>query len=334
MDPLLARILDAAGRAPSAHNTQPWLLRWRGDFLEININENRTLPAVDRSGADLLHALGALLENVVLTLEQQGLEPSYEVTESLLAKGPTLTLGWKPTSRPPPDPTLYRMIPIRQTSRLPYSLESLSLEDLDALQASVPGSRLVILTDRGAIDDIRRLVAEATGEQLADDPTARELYDWLRFSRADRRWWRDGLNAECMGWKGLESFALRALLAPGVLRRFGPWGLYRMLAADIEKNAPATPAVGLLTVETDGVAPRIEAGRHLQRTWLLAASRGLSTHPISAAVDIRRTRLRVLERFGLPPDTLHVNLFRIGKSATTPARSPRLPSDEILAQGS
>ena len=50
-------------------------MRWRGDRLEIRVHAERTLPAVDRSGADLLHALGALLENVVLTLEQLDFEP-------------------------------------------------------------------------------------------------------------------------------------------------------------------------------------------------------------------------------------------------------------------
>src|SRR2546427_8127682 len=52
MDALLAHLLDAAGRAPSAHNTQPWRLRWKGDALEVRTPEERKLPAVDPAGSD------------------------------------------------------------------------------------------------------------------------------------------------------------------------------------------------------------------------------------------------------------------------------------------
>ena len=53
------------------------------------------------------------------------------------------------------------------------------------------------------------------------------------------------------------------------------------------------------------------------------------THPLSAAVDVAATRPRTLELFGVGPGEHPVNLFRLGYSAP-PARSPRLPADEIL----
>jgi hypothetical protein len=271
-----------------------------------------------------------LLENVILALEQLDLEPSYEVASPSGEEWPIVVVRWESAKRPRPDPTLYRMIPIRQTSRLPYSRDRIPDEDLDALRSATgPPCALAILTDPREINEIGRLVSEATLEQLADRATAEELYSWLRFSRRDRRWWRDGLNADCMGWSHLEAMALRMLLAPSILRRFGRWGLFRMLASDVEKNAPPAAALALLTVQEEGVGHRIEAGRHLQQIWLTAASRGLSTHPISAAVDIERTRHQVLDRFGLGHSTLHVNLFRIGRSPTS-FRSARLPADEIL----
>jgi nitroreductase len=330
MDLLFSHLLDAAGRAPSAHNTQPWALRWRGHSLEVFLRAERALPAVDPTGVEMLHAVGALLENLVLTLEQLDFEPVYEVVDSLTAGNPVLTLRWNPVRTPRPDPTLYRMIPVRQTSRLPYQSEPITTEDLEEIrQAVATPCSLAILTDPDEVETIRRLVCDATIEQLKDTRASDELYTWLRFSKRENRWYRDGLNAECMGWNRLEALALRWMLAPGILRTFGPWGLFRLLGSDVDKNAPPTPAIGLLTVEKDDIAGRIEAGRQLQRVWLTAASKGLATHPISAAVDVSRTRLMVFQRFGLPPDSLHVNLFRIGRSLP-PARSHRLPVDEIL----
>jgi hypothetical protein len=330
MEPLRAHLLDAASRAPSAHNTQPWAVAWDGEAMSVFIRRDRMLPAVDGSGADLLHAIGALLENVILTLYQLDRDPSYTVADRVEPETPIVTVHWRPASGPRPDPTLYRMIPVRQTSRLPYDARPIAAEDLDALRSvvGVPCA-LTVLTGADEIAEIRRLVAEATAAQFRDPAVTEELYGWMRFTRRDQRWFRDGLNADCLGLRRWEAEVLRFLLAPRVLRLFGRWGLIRLLTAPIDQHAPPAPAIALLTVEGDAVARRIEAGRCLQRIWLTAAARGLSAHPISAAVDRDETRPRVLERFQVAPGSHHVNLFRLGVSRTA-GRSPRLPVDELI----
>ncbi len=324
MDSLLSHLLDAASRAPSAHNTQPWALRWLGDSLEIAPRADRSLPAIDPEGVETLHALGACLENVSLTLGHLGFVARYEVD---LRGG--VVVRWTPSEGPRPDPSLYRMIPIRRTSRLPYGREPIGADDLAAISAAVaPPCSLAILERPDDVMAVRRLVAEATVEQLRERAVSAELYEWVRFSRRDRRWFRDGLNAACLGWSRAEAAVLRVLLSPRALR-LGGSPLARFLGGDLAKNAPEAPALALLIVDGDSAARRIEAGRSLQRAWLTAASRGLATHPISAAVDQPGTRPAVLARFGVPEGWSHVNLFRLGISGES-ARSPRLPVDEIL----
>jgi hypothetical protein len=298
--------------------------------MSVFIRPDRMLPAVDRSGADALHAIGALLENVLLTLYQLDREPSYTVADRAGTVRPIVTVRWRPASGPRPDPTLYRMIPVRQTSRLPYDSRPIASDDLDALR-SVVGTpcALTVLTGEDELAEMRGLVAKATAAQFRDPAVNEELYGWMRFTRRDRRWFRDGLNADCLGLRRWEAQVLRCLLAPTVLQLFGRWGLVRLLTAPIDQHAPPSPAIGLLTVEGDGVAKRIDAGRCLQRIWLAAAARGLSAHPISAAVDCDETRPRVLERFHVAPSSHHVNLFRLGVSRTA-GRSPRLPVDELI----
>lgn len=331
MDALLAHILEAAGRAPSAHNTQPWVLRWSGDTLEVSIRQERTLPAIDPAGVDILHSLGAMLENVLLTLAHLGYEAEYQVSDHTGSGAPALSVRWSPSSGASPDPTLYRMMPIRRTSRLPYAQESIPPEVLLAIRAAVkPPCFLHVLTDPVAIERVRQLTAEATVEQLAISAAANELYQWMRFSRHDRRWYRDGLNVACMGWKPWEAVVAKIVLSPKILNVLVRMGLHRALCSDVDKQVPPAPALCLLAVEGEGTIARIEAGRCLQRVWLTAAAHGLVTHPLSAAIDIAATRPRVLGIFGVPPGQRHVNLFRLGRSAN-PARSPRLPADEIFS---
>ena len=330
MDPLLAHILDAAGRAPSAHNTQPWLLRWLGAMLEVRANRERCLPAADPSYVDILHSLGAMLENVLLTLAHLGYTPSYRVAEHMDFDAPMVVVSWRKSKEAPPDPALYRMIPIRRTSRLPYVPEPVEPAALDALRAAVgPRCALHFLTNAEAISEVRALVAEATAELLTERHTAMELREWIRFSSHDRRWYRDGLTAACLGWKPWEAAAAKLILSPAVLRFLTRWGLHHTLCANVDQQAPPAPALCLLMVETESCAARIEAGRCLQHLWLTAARFGLVTHPLNAALDVSSTRERILEIFHALPTQHHVNLFRLGRSAT-PARSPRLPADEIL----
>lgn len=246
MDSLLSHLLDAASRAPSAHNTQPWALRWLGDSLEIAPRADRSLPAIDPEGVETLHALGACLENVSLTLGHLGFVARYEVD---LRGG--VVVRWTPSEGPRPDPSLYRMIPIRRTSRLPYGREPIGADDLAAISAAVaPPCSLAILERPDDVMAVRRLVAEATVEQLRERAVSAELYEWVRFSRRDRRWFRDGLNAACLGWSRAEAAVLRVLLSPRALR-LGGSPLARFLGGDLAKNAPEAPALALLIVDGD-----------------------------------------------------------------------------------
>jgi len=332
MEPLLAHLLDAASRAPSAHNTQPWRLRWRGDHLLVVVPADRMLAAADPTGNDVLHAVGALLENLLLTLAQRGYEGSYETASRLDPGSAVVTLRWRAADAARPDSTLYRMIPLRRTSRLPYRRDPVPAGVRVDLQEAARPCMLHTLDDPAALDELRRLVARATAVQLADAAIARELHAWMRFSPRDPRWYRDGLNAACLGWSSVEAAVARHLLAPRTLALLSRLGLHRVLCADVNQQSPPAPMLCMLALRGDGVAPRIEAGRSLQRTWLTAAAHGLVTHPVSAAVDVAATRPRALELMGLSAAERPVNLFRLGYSAP-PARSPRLPFDEILERG-
>jgi nitroreductase len=330
MNALLAHLLDAAGRAPSAHNTQPWLLSWLDEWLEVYVRTDRLLHAADPNNADTFHALGALLENILLTLEQQGYRGEYTVSTQFEQESPVITVRWHASRQDSPDPTLFRMIPIRRTSRVPYTVEPIPPATLEALRAVVrKPCTLHFLTEPDRIQQVRKLVAAAAAEQLKDRSITRELYRWLRFSPRDPRWYCDGLNAACMGWKSWEAYAARLLLAPRVVRLLAWCKLHRVVLANVDQQAPVAPALCLLTLDSEGIPTRIEAGRILQRVWLTAAAQGLVTHPISAAVDVSRTRPQVLELFRRSPDQFHVNLFRLGYSPAV-ARSPRLPADKIL----
>jgi nitroreductase len=330
MDTLLAHLVEAATRAPSAHNTQPWLLRWQANELQVRVAEQRTLPVADREGFDTLHAIGAMLENLLLTLRQLGFEGEYGIAEHWNFSEPVIVLRWHSRQDCKPDPRLYRMIPIRRTSRLDYLREPLPARIPEEIRAAAEcPAKLYLLTDPLAIDEIRSLAATSGAEALRNPNYAAELNRWMRFSRKDSGWYQDGLNAECMGWKRAESALVKRLLNPTIASHLVRFWWSKWMYTNRDQQAPLAPALCLLATRDCTLAGHINAGRNLQRVWLTAAAHGLVTHPLSAAVDHPKSRQRVFELFGVPPGEIHVNLFRLGKSPKT-ARSARLPADELL----
>jgi GNAT superfamily N-acetyltransferase len=105
---------------PPLTTRSPWRLSLFADRLEVRLPRERLLPAADTSSNDALHAVGALLENLLITFAQLDQEASYRTAARLEPGAPVVSLGWRPATSPRPDPTLYRMIPVRRTSRLPY----------------------------------------------------------------------------------------------------------------------------------------------------------------------------------------------------------------------
>jgi nitroreductase len=330
MDTLLAHLLEAASRAPSAHNTQPWRLRWQENELQVLVAEQRMLRVADPGALNTLHALGAMLENLLLTLGQLGFEGEYSVVEHWDLTQPVIMLRWHARPGFKPDPRLYRMIPIRRTSRVAYSPELILPRILEEIIAAAAcPAKLYLLTDPAAIDEIRSLAAASGAEALQNQSYAAELYRWMRFSRRDPGWYRDGLNAECMGWNRLQSALVQKLLVPWIVSRLSKFRWSKWIYSDVEEQAPLAPALCLLATRDSTLAGHINAGRDLQRVWLTAAVHSLVTHPVSAAVDDPQSRNRVFKLFGVCPGEVHVNLFRLGKSSKT-ARSARLPADELL----
>src|SRR5690349_275307 len=64
--------LALATRAPSIHNTQPWLWRVRAASLHLYADTVRHLPSTDPDSRDLMLSCGAALHHCVVALAALG----------------------------------------------------------------------------------------------------------------------------------------------------------------------------------------------------------------------------------------------------------------------
>jgi len=331
MNVVHAALLDAISRSPSAHNTQPWHVQFYNNSLQLFLNKNRMISAIDETHTEAIHSIGAVLENIVITLNYCNMTAHYQIADELAFGEPLVTLQWNEnTNGQHIASPLYQQIPLRRTSRDSYFNESIDPDILNSLREQCDSNcQLHILTDSKKLQHLRQLVTQATLSQFEDIAITQELYQWLRFSRKDKSWFRDGLNAECMSWNRVTTFLSKIVLKPSILKVLVKTKLHKLLLSNNNDHSPYAPAICLLVLDTDTLANRIEAGRSLQRIWLKASELGYVTHPVSAAVDMPLTRDKTKELYQIDKYLLHVNLFRLGKTKKV-VRSHRLPMDSII----
>jgi nitroreductase len=70
--PLVASALDAAVRAPSPYNTQPWLFETGPGGIDVVLDEGRVLEVADPDGGEARVACGAGLKNIESTIAAAG----------------------------------------------------------------------------------------------------------------------------------------------------------------------------------------------------------------------------------------------------------------------
>ncbi|QCB94999.1 hypothetical protein [Cellulomonas shaoxiangyii] len=351
----LRRWVRVAGRAPSAHNTQPWAVRVTDGRIEVAVVPDRVLCAGDPSFRDLLLSLGAWVESaaVAAAADGRGLAveptPALDRLEDLPVRGaadPTLPVL---VLRPVAEPYATPFTPQDVRDRRVHRGELAPAPDLRVDAPALPAGLRLLQVDDAAMSRLVRLGTAWTASRRA---VAAELVRWLRLSPAHPRYARDGMTDRMLL---MPSWAAR--LAAPVTRRpalhdaalrlavlVGRW----VEAVDRARPLPPPPAPGapvrgpqhlVLVARTPtvhsatetldarlGLAPAdvVEAGRALQRTWLHAHRAGLAVAPHSEVVDSPHAVGALRRRLGLRRSQVALAVFSVGRPTTPSPRSPRL----------
>lgn len=303
-------------RAPSAHNTQPWLLEYSREAVELRFDAARELPAGDPTRRDLFLSLGALIEAVLIV----GAEAEIAVRFAADVDDSRRSLGsFVPADVPYETQFTAADLERRQTSRLAYVPQRLTAEDLAAArQHAGTGRELHELAAR----DIKDLAVAGDRHLYGSPDIVAELRDWLRLSRRDPRYEQDGLSYECLDLSRAQAATVALLLHPRVYPAVRVLRLQRAFAAAGASLLRKEGSVLVLTGAAGTPAEMLEHGRALLRVWLALARLGLYTHPLSQILDSPDTERVLANRIGAFAPTRPLSIFRAGRSGQ-PARSAR-----------
>jgi len=315
-DPGIDDLIRCATLAANGHNTQPWRFRVGQDAVDILPDPSRATPVVDPDDHHLFVSLGCAAENLAIAGAATGRPGAMETN----ADG-SLRYTFA-RAAPQPDPLL-AAIAQRQSTRAAYDGRPVATADVDALQraAAMDGVRLVILTERSRIDQLRDLVVVGNDAQMQDSAFLAELKHWLRFNPRSAMAAGDGLYAPASGNPALPNFLGN--------RAFD---LFFTASAENDRYARHIDSSAGIAIFLGDRADRshwVKVGRACQRFALTATFLGLRHAFINQPVEVARLRPELASlagEAGLRPDIV----MRFGHGPQLPF-SPRRVVAAVMA---
>jgi nitroreductase len=279
VQPPYEEIVAFATRAPSVHNTQPWLWRSSASGLELLADWSRQLSRADPDGRDLLVSCGAALHHLRVAAEALGWVA--DVVHGPTSGHPNVLASITFTRGNATAATARRLVCLmdRQTDRRPFS--SWPVPDQQLVSMAATGSEWGAAVSAVEDESVRRrllvLTAEADRRQQQDPAYLTELATWAR----DREPSRDGVPP---GNRPTPTPSAGAEVP--IPQRFSSG-----MPIDLDPASEGSlPALFVIATSSDDVLSRVRAGEALSALWLDATDRGLVGVPLSQATEVDETR--------------------------------------------
>jgi hypothetical protein len=315
-------LVRLATLAPSSHNTQCWKFALGGDgngggrAITILPDLARRCPAVDPDDHHVFVSLGCATENLIQAALAYGLQGHAQFDPASSA----IRVVLEPAAvRASP---LFAAITQRQCTRGEYDGQALSNEELALLQraGSSDTVRLLLLTDRPAMEQTLDYVIQGNTAQMADPAFVKELKAWIRFNGADAVRVRDGLYSASSGNPNIPSWigdmAFRWV--------FTPKGENDKYARQVRSSAGIAVFVG----QTADKPNWVEVGRCYERFALQATALGIRNAFLNQPVEVAALRPPFAAALGLTGQRADL-VVRFGRGPALP-RSLRRPVEAVL----
>ena len=319
-NPEIVDIVSSAIKAPSGHNTQPWIFRHFESSVEIHPDFSRSLPVVDGNHRELYISLGCAAENFCIAAREFGylVKFSIEMDENSHAYI-KLDLDKCECTKDP----LYEQIGKRQTNRSVYKQNIIPREKIVELQ-NIELHRGITLRifEKGSpgFETLKDMVVKGNEIQMNDPAFKAELLSWIRFNKKHVRENNNGLTYEVMGTPATPVFigklVVKSFLTPKNQNK-----------TDIEKINSSSHLV-LFSIEQNNPENWVLLGMNLQRFLLETTRLGIASAYLNQPCEVESVSVELQSQLSLKNETPAL-LLRIGYANPLPY-SPRKDVSEVI----
>ena len=314
---LMRELVRYATLAPSSHNTQCWTFHLQDRAIVIAPDLSRRCPIVDPDDHHLYISLGCATENLAHAALANGLQADVRFDQTGAG---TVVVGLEATKAS--TSALFQAISERQCTRGDYDGKPISSDELRLLELAGSGNglRVMLLTERAAMEGVLEYVVAGNTAQMNDPAFVEELKTWIRFGADEAACTGDGLFAGTTGTPGMPRWLGSRML--GLF--FTPKSENERYARQIRNSA----GIALFVSETSDKAHWVEAGRCYERFALQATALGIRNAFLNQPVEVGSIRPLFASALGLGsqrPDLV----VRFGRGPAMPL-SMRRPVQAVL----
>jgi molybdopterin/thiamine biosynthesis adenylyltransferase/nitroreductase len=348
-DDPIEMIVDAARRAPSGGNVQPW--RFEADDEEIRFfmipERTSTMDVAHRAtyvgiGAALFNArvqAAALKKLGPVKLFPEG-RPSHHVATMRLGSSDDVAIM-----------PLRDYLHSRSSNRRIGKPSEIEPETVATLTRGVEreGAQLYFATDRDRLTAGAELLAASDRLRFLLPTVHREMASEIRWPGRDPL--DEGLDVRTLELDPGGYAALDILSRPDVMAHLSDWRAGSALGMRMQASVMTSSALAMITVPRADPMWYLRGGAAMERFWLSAEMHGLAVQPASPvflyAVDESDMRLMAGERYldemhnlserfhefwGLSDGETAVMVFRVFQAPPPTVHSVRLPLSHVLSR--
>ncbi|MCD7973300.1 MAG: nitroreductase [Candidatus Azobacteroides sp.] len=322
LNPDFLFMITHAVKAPSGHNTQPWLFKIDGNRIEIHPDYTKSLPVVDTENRELFISLGCALENLCLA----AMEKNYESVVTVTEKG-VISVDLFPSDTIITPCDLFAQIPVRQTNRSVYNGKRIPRDTISALGNKIMSQNIHIhFYENGTarFDSIKRYVESGNRIQMKDKAFKTELKEWMRFNKKHSEEKKDGLSYRVFGAPNLPALISKPVIGLAINER-------SQVKGDNKKIASSSH-FALFTVKENTCKEWIQLGRILQRFLLITTEMGIVHSYLNQPNEVQALSEQMANALNLKEE-YPVILLRLGYGDKMPY-SGRKGIESVIIQDS
>jgi len=348
-DPI-EHIVDAARRAPSGGNAQPWRFEADDEEIRFYLVPERSSSAMDVRHRGSFVAMGASLFNArvaasslkslgTIQLFPEG-SPSHHIA--------TMRLGSLTDAEISP---LNSRVATRSANRRLGTPSTINESTVQVLNRGVEreGARLHFVSDRHQIDELADLLAESDRLRFLIPHVHQEMLGELRWPGRDSI--EDGMDVRTLEMDPSGYAALELLGRSDVMEHLAEWRAGKALGTRTRVMVGSSSALALITVPRADPLWYVRGGSAVERFWLSAEFHDLAVQPVSPVFLFARGEedllnlggeryldemFRLSEKFNglwdLNEGETMVMVMRVIHAAPPSVRSARLPLAHVLSR--
>ena len=342
-------IVDAARRAPSGGNVQPWRFEANDTEVRFFMNPDRT-STMDVAHRATYVSIGAALFNArvraaslkvlgPMKLFPEG-RPSHHIATVQLGSGTDVSIA-------PLDPYLLS----RSSNRRIGQSATISPEVVQSLTRGVEreGAKLHLVTDRGKINIGAEILGASDRLRFLLPQIHQEMLSEIRWPGRDSL--DEGLDVRTLEMDAGGYAALDLVSRPDVMTHLADWRAGQVLGMRMRASIMTSSALAIVTVPRPEPLWYVRGGGAMERFWLSCEMHGLSLQPASPVFlyatddsDIqvlsgeryRDEMFALLERFhefwGMSDGETAIMVFRIFQAPPPTVHSVRMPLAHVLSR--